>query len=153
MGIRLHRCVESVAVRVVSGGAQLVMEDENVCLACDPVEHLEHLSIVNIRDFLGVIVKIVRAQTCLLVHQFDHNSRYFGPADNRRKHRAENIISSKSSIVQAAVVGNDEDFRTLLIEEPDVRRLCWSLILFPRNAKSCKQAKLETTSVCVAIAI
>mmetsp|Transcript_46140 Transcript_46140/g.122298 ORF Transcript_46140/g.122298 Transcript_46140/m.122298 type:complete len:237 (-) Transcript_46140:53-763(-) len=70
-GIRLHRCVKSVAVSVVSGSAHLVMEDVHVCRACDPLEHLSHLSIVDICDFLRVIVKIVRAQACLLVYQLE----------------------------------------------------------------------------------
>ena len=60
------RCVKSVTVSVVSVSAQLVMEDVNVCRACDSLKYLSHLGIVDLCDFLEVIVK-----TCLLVRQLE----------------------------------------------------------------------------------
>ena len=41
-GIRLHRCVESVAVSIVFSSAQLMMEDVNVCRSCDLPEHFHY---------------------------------------------------------------------------------------------------------------
>ena len=52
------RCVKPVTASVVSVSAQLVMEDVNVCRACDPRKYLSHLSKVDLCDFLKVIVKI-----------------------------------------------------------------------------------------------
>ena len=53
-----------VDVSVVSVIAQLVMEDVSVCRACDSLEYLSQLSIVDLCEFLGEFVK-----NCLRVHK------------------------------------------------------------------------------------
>ena len=45
------RCAKSVTISVC------LMEDVNVRRACDPLKHPSHLSMVDLCDFLGVIVK------------------------------------------------------------------------------------------------
>ena len=44
-GVRLHRCVESVAVSIVFCSAQLMLEDVNVCRSCDLLDHFHHLDV------------------------------------------------------------------------------------------------------------
>ena len=62
------RCVKSVTVSVASVSAQLVMEDMNVCRACDSLEYVSHLRIVDLCDFLGVIVMSSGVPTQKSVH-------------------------------------------------------------------------------------
>ena len=81
----------------MSVSAQLMMKDVNVCRACDSLKYLSHLSIVELCDFLGVIIK-----KRLMVHQLKSvhpESCSANPVwDRKRSMRA--LVKSRSGNTQ-----------------------------------------------------